>query len=148
MHKCSNGNNPKCDHCGLTEDNLHLLTKCSRIQKIWTHYQPKLTKLIGKTYTPQQHLLTLNLKDKNKPTRKLTLTIIQIIPFEIWQSRNNNKYNKNLIPQHTIINKINTQLQRILQAHYKKHKLIQLHYINSKISSAYLSKINLTYKST
>ena len=37
---------------GLTEDNLHLFTKCSRIQKIWTHYQTILTKLIGKTYTP------------------------------------------------------------------------------------------------
>ena len=57
MHKCSNDNNPNCDHCRLTEDNLHLFTKCSRILKIWTHYQPKLTKLIGKTYTPQQHLL-------------------------------------------------------------------------------------------
>ena len=30
--------------------------------------------------------------------------------FEIWQSRNN-KYNKNLLPQHTTISKINTQLQ-------------------------------------
>ena len=50
--------------------------------------------------------MTLNLK--NKPARKLTLTIIQIILFEIWKSRNNNKYNKNLIPQHTIINKLNT----------------------------------------
>ena len=39
--------------------------------------------------------------------------------FEIWQPKNNNKYDKSLIPQYTIINKINVQLQRIL----KKHKL-------------------------
>ena len=51
---------------------------------------------------------------------KLALTIIQIILFEIWQSRNNNKYDKNPIPQSTIINKINAQLQTILQTHYKK----------------------------
>ena len=40
MQKCSNDNNSKCDHCGFAGDNLQLLTKCSRIQKIWTHYQP------------------------------------------------------------------------------------------------------------
>ena len=114
MYKWSNHNNSNWDHCGITADNLHLFTKCSRIQKIWTHFHKILTKLIGKTYTLQQHLLTLNLKNKNKPTSKLTLTIIQIILFEIWQSRNNNKYDKNLIPQHTIINKINAQLQCIL----------------------------------
>ena len=91
MHKCSNDNNPNCDHCGLKEDNLHSFTKCSRIQKIWAHYQTILTKLIGKIYTPQQHLLTLNVTNTNKRIRKLTLTRIQIILFEIGQSRNNSK---------------------------------------------------------
>ena len=38
MHKCSKENNPNCDYCGLPEDNLHLFTKCSRIQQIWTQY--------------------------------------------------------------------------------------------------------------
>ena len=76
-----------------------------------------------KTYTLQQQLLLLKYKNKNKPTRKLTLITIQIILFEIPQSRNNNKYDKNLTLQHTIINKINSQLQNNLQAHYKKHKL-------------------------
>ena len=122
MHKCSNDNNSNCDHCRLTEDNLHLFTKCSRIEKIWTHYQPILTKLIGKTYILQQHLLTLNVKNINKDTRNLTLTMIQIILFEIWQSRNNNKYDKNLLPQYTIISEINAQLKNIVQAHYKKQK--------------------------
>ena len=57
MHNCSNDNNPNCDDYGLTEDNLHLFPKCSRTQKIWTHFQPILTNLIEKTYTPQQHLM-------------------------------------------------------------------------------------------
>ena len=91
MPKCSKDNNPNCDYCGLTEDNLDLVIKCVRIQKIWTHHQTILTKLIGKTYTPQQHLLSLNVLNTYKYTRKLTLTIIQIILLEIWRSRNNNK---------------------------------------------------------
>ena len=43
MHKCSKENNPHCEYCGLTEDNLYLFTKYPRIQQIWTHYQPILT---------------------------------------------------------------------------------------------------------
>ena len=43
--------------------------------------------------------------------------------IEIWQSRNNHKYDKKLLPQQTIINKINTQLKTIILGHYKKHKL-------------------------
>ena len=123
MRKCWNHNNSNCDHCELTKDNLHLFTKWSRIQKIWTHYQPILTKLIGKTYTPQQHLLTLKVKNTNKDTKKLTVAITQMILFEIWQFRNKNKYDKNLLPQHTIISKINAELQNIVQVHYKKTQI-------------------------
>ena len=50
---------------------------------------------------------------------KLALIITQIILFEIWQSRKNNRYDENLIPQHAIINKVNSQ-QTILQTRYKK----------------------------
>ena len=99
-------NNSNCDHCGLTEDNLHLFTKCSRTQKIWTHYQL--------THKTNRKNLTLNVKNTKIDTRKLTLIIIRIIPFEIWQSRNNNKYDKNLLPQHIIISKIYAQLQNIV----------------------------------
>ena len=123
MHKCSKKNNPNCDYCGLPEDNLHLFTKCSRIQKIWTQYQPMLTKLIGKTYTPTQHLLTLNVKNVNKETKKLTLTIIQIILYEIWQTRNNLKYDNITLTTKTITNKINKQIEIILNSHFKKHKI-------------------------
>ena len=51
---------------------------------------------------------------------KLALIITQIILFEIWQSRKNNRYDEKLIPQHVIINKVNSQLQTILQTRYKK----------------------------
>ena len=57
-HKCSNVNKPSCDHCGITEDNLHLFEKCSRIPKLWTPCQTILTKLIRKTYSPQ-HIQTI-----------------------------------------------------------------------------------------
>ena len=51
------------------------------------------------------------------------MTIIQIVLSEICQSKNNNKYDKKLLAQHTIINKINAQSKTIILAHYKKHKL-------------------------
>ena len=41
--------------------------------------------------------------------------------YEIWTSRNNLKYDKTQLPQETIITKI--QLQNILTARYKLHKL-------------------------
>ena len=123
MHKCSKENNPNCDYCGRTEDNLHLFTHCTRIKNIWKHYQTILTKLTGQSYTSQQHLFTINIPNTNKNTAKLTTTIIiQIILFEIWQSRNNYKYEHKLLPQQTI-DKINAQLNNILQIQYKKHKL-------------------------
>ena len=123
IHKCSNNNNPNCDHCGLKEDNLHLFTKCTRIQKIWKHCQPYLTKLTGKTHTPQQHLPTLNVKGTSKYIKKLTLTITQIIFYEIWQSRNNIKYDKITLNTKTITNKINKHIEIILNAQFKKHKI-------------------------
>ena len=112
MHKCTRDINPKCDHCRQTED-CTLFIQCSRIKKIWTYYQPTLTKLTGKKYNTEQHLLTLSVNKLNKHTTKLTLTIIQIIIHKIWESRNNNKYDKTLIPQHTIIttNTINLTIQ-------------------------------------
>ena len=123
MNKCSTDINPQCDHCEEPEDNLHLFIQCIRIRNIWKHYQTILTKLTGKNYTPQQHILTLNTLTTNKNTTKLIITIIQIIIYEIWQSRNNYKFENKLLPQQTIINKINAQLNSILLLHYKKHKV-------------------------
>ena len=119
MYKCSRDINPQCDYCGHTEDNLHLFIQCAKIRNIWKHYQTILTKLTAQNYTPQQHILTLNTSNTNKNTTKLRITIIQII-YDIWQSRNNYKYENKLLPQRMIINKINGQLNSILLLHYKK----------------------------
>ena len=43
--------------------------------------------------------------------------------YEIWQSRNNIKYNKIKLNSKTVINKINKHIETILNAHYKKHKI-------------------------
>ena len=43
--------------------------------------------------------------------------------YEIWTSRNNLKYDTTQLPQETIITKILLQLQNILTAHNKLHKL-------------------------
>ena len=81
------------------------------------------------TLYPEQYLFTLNVPNTNKYTTKLTITIIQIILFEIWQSRNNNKYDKKLLSQQTIINKINAQLKTIISIHYKKQTTRHTRYI-------------------
>ena len=79
--------------------------------------------MTGNKNSPQQHILTLSVRKQNKHTTKLILTIIQIIIHEIWTTRNNPKYDKTLIPQHTIINKINAQIRNITNIHCKYHKL-------------------------
>ena len=89
----------------------------------WTYYQPKITQLIGKNYNPQLEILTLSTNNLNKHTTKLILTIIQIILHEIWTSRNNYKHDNTLIPQDTIITKINAKIENIINTHYKNHKL-------------------------
>ena len=43
--------------------------------------------------------------------------------IEMWQSRNNHKYDKTLLPQQTILNKMNAQLKTITLADFKKRKL-------------------------
>ena len=121
MHKCPRDINPQCRNCGQPQDNPHPFIQRARIRNTWRHYQTILTKLTGKNDTPQQHILTLNTLNTNKNTTKLT--IIQIITYAIWQSRNNYKYQNKLLPQRTIINKINEQLNNILLLHYKKHKV-------------------------
>ena len=47
---------------------------------------------------------------------------VKIMTIEIWQSRNNHKYDKKLLPQQTIISNINAQPKTIILAHFQKHK--------------------------
>ena len=49
----------------------------------------------------------------NKQTKKLILTLSQCMLFEVWQSRNNIKYDNTILSQKTIITKINKQLHTI-----------------------------------
>ena len=49
--------------------------------------------------------------------------LVKVITIEIWQSRNNHKYDKKLLPQQAIINKINVQQKTITLAHYNERKL-------------------------
>ena len=46
--------------------------------------------------------------------------LVKIMTIEIWQSRNNHEYDKKLLLQETVINKINAQLKTMILAHYKK----------------------------
>ena len=64
----------------------------------------------------------ISLVRSNKLVDKLW-GLVKIMAIEIWQSRNSHKYDKKLLPQQTIINKINAQLKTIILAHYKKRKL-------------------------
>ena len=112
---------PNCDFCNMTKDNLHLFTKCNRIQNIWKHYHATYQKLT-KQHTPEQHMLTLSSNNSSSKCKKLILTLTQIIIYEFWQSRNNLKYDNVQFSQNTIINKINSQIKFILNTHYKHHK--------------------------
>ena len=71
----------------------------------------------------EQHILTLSTANQNKTTTKLLLTIIQIILYEIWTTRNNYKCDKTQISREIIKTKINTRIRNIIQTHYKYHKL-------------------------
>ena len=82
-----------------------------------------INKLTNKQNKPEQHILTLSIENQNKFTTKLILTIIQIILYEIWTTRNNYKYDKTQISQDIIKTKINTRIRNIIQTYYKYHKL-------------------------
>ena len=83
-------------------------------------YLPKTNQ---KQHTPAQHILTLSSNNTNSKCKKLILMLTQIIIYEIWQSRNNLKYDKTQLAQLTIIHKIIAQLTTILTTHHKIHKL-------------------------
>ena len=51
------------------------------------------------------------------------LTLIQLIIYEIWESRNNYEYEKINLNQKTIVNKLNSKIRIILKAHFKIHKI-------------------------
>lgn len=108
---------PKCDFWNMTGHNLHVLTKCNRIQNIWKHYHAIYQKLTKQQHTSQQHILTLSSNNTSSKCKKLILTLAQIIIYEIWQTRNNLKYDNVQLSQNAIIKKINSQIKLILNTH-------------------------------
>ena len=75
---------------------------------------------------------------------------MQLIIYQIWTSRNNNKYDKIQLSQETIITNILTQLRNILTAHYKLHKLNetlptfqQLFCINNALAKIYNGELQI-----
>ena len=71
------------------------------MQPIWKHFQPTYQKLTKKQHTPAQHILMLSSNNTNSKSKKLILMLTQIIIYEIWQSRNNLKYEANTIDNNT-----------------------------------------------
>ena len=70
----------------------------------------------------EKHIQIIRTGIYKRPTLQIT-TLQQSGNLEIWQSRDNYKYDHKLLPQQTIIKKINPHLNSILLVHYKKHKL-------------------------
>ena len=89
------------------------------MQNIWKHYQLILDKLSKSPGTTEQGILTLSINNVNIKIKKLILTLMQLIIYEIWESRNNYKYEKMNLTQKTIIYKINSKIRIILNAHFK-----------------------------
>ena len=84
--------------------------------------QKKVLQVFYHEFLLKLHNGRISLVRSNKLVDKLW-GLVKIMAIEIWQSRNSHKYDKKLLPQQTIINKINAQLKTIILAHYKKHKL-------------------------
>ena len=101
----------------MTEHNLHVLTKCNRIQNIWKHYHAIYQKLTKQQHTSQQHILILSSNNTSSKCKKLILTLTQILIYKIWQTRNNLKYDNVQLSQSAIIKKINSQIKHILNTH-------------------------------
>ena len=85
-------------------------------------YEPYYSKLKKIKFTPYQHKLTIISNNSNSKTKKLIFTLTQTVGYEIYQSRNKIKYDNIILSNQTIINKINKQMQAIVNVHYKKHK--------------------------
>ena len=80
----------KCRYCKKTEDTLHVFARCKIAAKIWKTYQNIYEKLLPNTkFIYEEAAIALNLIDRgiNPDTRKLTLTLTNIIIHELWTSR-------------------------------------------------------------
>ena len=89
----------------------------------------------------------------NSKNKKIILTLTRLIIYEIWESRNNYKYEKINLTQRTIINEINFQLRITLNAHFKIHRLNdtlqqfeKLFWINNALAKIENNKLTILTK--
>ena len=118
----------KCKYCKKAETTLHLFARCVIATKIWKTYKQTYMLLTGQaTFFYEQTVLTLNIlgADITDKQRKLTLTFINVVLQEIWNSRN--RFEKeNLLPNiERSVKSINTKIKYILTTHFK-------HYVKQK----------------
>ena len=75
MHRCSNDNNPNCDHCGLTEDTLFVLTPIYKMFKntenmgtLSNHTYKTDRKNLYPTTIRSKYSITTHINKQNKGT--------------------------------------------------------------------------------
>ena len=112
----------KCKYCKKAENTLHIFARCKIAQKIWGTYQKVYEKLLpGKRFIYEEAAITLNLVDTNitQNTRKLTLTLTNIIIHELWTSRNKFEKDNTLPNIERSVKTINTRMSNILKIQHK-----------------------------
>ena len=115
----------KCKYCKKTENTLHVFARCKIAAKIWKPYQPIYENLLPNIlFFYGEAAISLNLIDTKitHNTRKLTLTLTNIIIHELWTSRN--KFEKDsILPNiERIVKTINSKLKYIIEVQYKHYK--------------------------
>ena len=115
----------KCKYCKKTEDTLHVFARCRIAGKIWKTYQKLYEELLPHIpFIYEEATLSLNLVDsKITPnTRKLTLTLTNLIVNELWTSRN--KFEKDhVLPNiERSVKTINSRMKYILDVQFRHYK--------------------------
>ena len=128
----------KCCLCEKSDETLmHLFAQCKFSQEIWKSYKDVFKKLLPTIPFVYEHVtLTINLltvKDKN--ISKLILTLTTYILYEIWLTRNK-CMKENVKPNvDRSTRAINKNVNDILKAHYKYHKVRKsLHIFRTKFT--------------
>ena len=114
-----------CKYCKKTKDTLHVFARCRIAGKIWKTYKKIYETLIPNTpFIYEEVAMTLNLVDtKIAPnTRKLTLTLTNLIIHELWTSRN--KFEKdNILPNiERSVKTINSRIKYIIEVQFRHYK--------------------------
>ena len=114
----------KCKYCKKNEDTLHIFARCYIATKIWKTFQNTYQKLLPDIrFLYEEAVLTLNLLQTtlSSKTKKLTLTLTNIILFELWTSRN--KFEKDCVLPNIerSVKTINSRMTTIISAQYQHY---------------------------